>query len=122
MANTSLPNYTNYWGSKYVWQGLHFGPTSYTTGGETFSAATLGWGGLEFVLADNMGQAAVNSVSMVVPLSTSRTYFVGITFATTATGVVASVTIKWFVVATGAEVANATNLSAESVRLLAVGV
>jgi hypothetical protein len=124
MANTNAPfaGYDTSWGNKKAWQGAHFGPASYTTGGETLSASTFGWGGFELVLAANHGGATVDSIPMIVPLSISQNYFVGITFSTSASGAQASVTIKWYVTSTGAEVANATNLSAEKVRLLAIGV
>lgn len=109
-------------GNKRSWQGGHMGPASYATGGETLSAASFGWGGFEWVAADNQGVATVNSTPVVVPLALSTTYFVGITFATTAKGPQAKVTIKWYVTSTGAEVSNATDLSAEEVRLMLIGV
>lgn len=124
MASVNKPfsGYDTSWGNKKVWQGGHMGPLSYATGGETLTASSFGWGGFELVLAANQGVATVNSTPIVIPLALSGNYFVGITFATTAKGPQKSVTIKWYVTTTGAEVAAAVNLNAEEVRILMVGV
>jgi hypothetical protein len=124
MANVlaSFPGYDTSWGNKKVWQGHLIGPTSYVTGGIAFTASALGWGGIEFLVADNWQVATVNSQTILIPASLSGNYFVGIKLASTASGAVASFTIQWYVTSTGAEVGAAVNLSAEKVRLLAVGV
>jgi hypothetical protein len=121
-ANVPFPGYETLFGNKKSWLGDHYGPASYATGGETFSASSLGWGGLEFVRACFFQTETVDSIPMVVPVDESGTYFVGIKKSTTANGAVASVTIQWYVVSTGAEVSAATNLSTYRVTLEARGV
>ena len=100
------------------------GPSSYSTGGETLSAAQFGESGIDFIEPMNKGIASCTQGAVarnqLFPLSFSGTYFVTITVATTAEGAIASVTVMWFVAATGAEVAAAVDLSAEEFRALAV--
>lgn len=124
MATKTLPGYSTAWGNKNAAVLESYGPKPYVAGGYTLTAAELGWGGLDFVAPMNFGEATVNSQLVVVPLSVSGTYFVGVTLATTAVGAVSSVTIKWYTTSTGAEVTtvSSTDLSAERVRLLVVGV
>ncbi len=122
MANTPLAGYDTSFGNHKAWVGDHIGPASYTTGGETFAAHDLGWGGLEIVEPLNKGLITIGADTLVAALSISGTYFVTVTMGTSAVGAVASVTITWYVVATGAEVTAATDLSAEKVRLLVLGV
>ena len=64
----------------------------------------------------------LSSIKFIFPESAtiSGTYFVRFFRTGTGTGV-ATVRNKWYVVATGAEVANATNLSTETIRVLAIG-
>jgi hypothetical protein len=89
----------------------HTGPTSYATGGETIGTSnnltgisTQGLSVIDFV--DGGG-------------SVSGTYFV-ISYPV-GTGSRKTYKLLWFVTATGAQVANAVNLSAETVRLVVVG-
>lgn len=115
MADTMLPGYISTIGSKYNAIVDHLGPTSYVTGGETITAAQYGVGGIEFVNTMNdftQGTAQYTGVSF------SGTYFVNVIMPTTTAlgGALSKFTLKWYVVATGAEVANTTNLSAEKVR------
>lgn len=114
MADQPLPGYDTSFGNKKAWVGDHHGPDSYVTGGETFSARQLGWGGFDFVVPGNFSQ--------LQNLSMSGTYAVGVRFATTAVGAVASVTLVWYVAATGLQVAQGTDLSDEAIRLFALGV
>lgn len=122
MSNIPLAGFDTSFGNHKAWVGDHFGPASYATGGETFTAHQLGWGGLEFVELANLGLITVAADQLVVPLSFSGTYFATVAFGTAAVGAVASVTIKWYVVATGAEVAALFDLSAEKVRVFALGI
>lgn len=91
------------------------GPSSYPTGGQTVDAATLGWGGFDYV---SPGEG----------LSYSGTYsckvqYLPVDAAPSAQkGAVGSVKVQWFVVSTGVEAANATDLDGEIVRLFALGV
>lgn len=83
------------------------GPVSYTTNGVTVGASALGFPG---------------GVYAVIPMdaSVSGTYRLVIT---SVSGVRRStVVIRWFVIATGLEVGNGTNLSAEKFRFVAWGV
>ena len=83
------------------------GPKSYTTGGVLVSAQVFG---------------LLSTVRFWMPetLSKSGPYFVKV--LRTGTGVTASVALfQWFVQSTGAQVANATDLSAETIRVIAIG-
>jgi len=103
------------------------GPASYVNGtGQIIYPSLFGWGGFDFVQAMNTGLVSVNQAAdyLVVDMSRSGTYFITIRLSTTyACGqAVKSVTIKWYNVADFAEVTNATDLSAERVRLMFIGV
>lgn len=121
MADTILPGYLTTIGNKYMLVVDHFGPASYPTGGETITAAQYGIGGIDFIDSTNdINQGTVQYTGV----SFSGTYYVDIKLATTTApgGSVSSLKAQWFVVATGAEVANTTNLSAEKIRLRIMGV
>ncbi len=125
MATKTLPGYSTSWGNKNAAVLESYGPKSYVAGGYKLTAAELGWGGLDFAAPMNFGAAALGgAVANVVPLSVSGTYYVTVVLATTAVNAAPYVTIQWFVAASGAEVTTVsnTNLSAERVRLLVVGV
>jgi len=83
------------------------GPASYTTGGVLISATRFG---------------LLTKLALVIPetLSASGTYFVKILRTGTGTNV-NTVLVQWFVQSTGAQVANGTSLSAESVRIMVIG-
>jgi hypothetical protein len=110
MAQTDfpLPGYEAVLRSKKLEVWDHVGPAAYVTGGEAFSALNLNWGGFDFV--DSM-------------LSESGTYFIRAIPNGNPKGQAAqNVQLVWFVSATGAQVGAGTDLSAETVRLFAVGV
>ena len=113
MADKPLPGYDTSFGNKKAWVGDHFGPASYVTGGERFTAHQLGWGGIDFILPGNGSRIQI--------LSMSRDYSISVLFDTAAVGAVPAVTIRWANVF-GAEVAQGTDLSAEAVRLFVLGV
>ncbi len=113
MADQPLPGYDTSFGNKKAMVIDHHGPASYVTGGEVFSARQLGWGGFDFVVPGNFAR--------VQHLSMSRNYSVSVAFDTTAVGAVHGVTITWYNVL-GLEVADGTDLSAEVIRLFALGV
>ena len=102
-----LSGYPSFTSNKRMLVTNHFGPTSYTTGGETVAIRPLGMGG-----ADWVGQWA-NSLSGL---------YYGMIFLPAKLGPVSQVTIQWFEFAGGGEVANGTNLSAETLRLAVIGV
>lgn len=126
MANSLVPfaGYDTSLGNKKEWLGDHYGPVSYPTGGYPMTAAQLGWGGLEFVTPLFLTTQTINAtVSGGVPTDYTAAYFISIKpAASTAQGAVASVTVQWYVISTGAEVTNATNMSAIRIRLNARGV
>jgi hypothetical protein len=86
----------------------HAGPTSYTAvssptaGGDFLQASEFGLKYIEFVIGGSNGTHSV--------VATNPTK-----------GPAASVQLKWVVVATGAEVAGAVNLSTSSVGILVIG-
>lgn len=82
----------------------HDGPASYPTGGEVITAASLGMRSIAFVIS-TMSLSGVNYVEPYLGNKKSATSF----------------KLMWTVVATGAQVANAVNLSTESCKLLVVG-
>lgn len=81
------------------------GPASYTTGGVKVYANTFGMLSLRYINAMGTTRSTTYYVREVSPSGPGSSF----------------VTLKWFVSATNAEVANATNLSAEFIRVLAVG-
>lgn len=83
----------------------HDGPASYTTGGETIQAAALGFKRIAYI---GGGVGSAGGANFIVPFLLGK-------------GMRTSFKLGWNVQATGAEVAAATNLSADSVKLLVVG-
>lgn len=83
----------------------HDGPASYTTAGETITAASLGFKTICFVIA----MASLAGTRYLHPYIVAK----GVNPT--------SFKLLWTVVSTGAEVANAVDLSADSCKLLVVG-
>ena len=81
------------------------GPTSYTTGGVTLGATAFGLQGFRVLMSSH--------------LTASGTYFVR--FQMPSGPGASTVTVLWYVASSGAQVTNATNLSAEKIRILAFG-
>lgn len=120
MSDNAVNGYADVFGKHAAWIGDHTGPASYVaytapaTGGDVIQAATYG----------------LRSIDMVAPIgySVSGNYAVRAKFATAKSGNAAtSAILVWFAVtySTGVEVltevANATSLSAETIRLMVVG-
>ena len=84
----------------------HTGPSSYQTGGESISSSVVGIDVFFFV------QAAA--------FSASGTYTLLVLYPTP--GASTSFTLAWYVAATGVQVSNGVNLSAEHVRLIVGGI
>ena len=82
------------------------GSNSYTTGGVLFSAQRLALKTFAFIWPET--------------LTESNTYFVKILRTGTGTNS-GTVLVKWFVQATGAEVGAGVDLSAEYIRIAAIG-
>ena len=82
------------------------GPTAYVTGGVFVSASVLGLNQVKFVQGMDLSSDGLNFVRIISISGQGAPRF----------------KVLWFVNATGAEVANATNLSAKSVRVLGYGV
>ncbi len=100
------------------------GPRSYLNGtGYVLKASVLGFGGIEFIEAMNTAKITVSSDKWVAPLTHSGTYYATIRLATTvqAGQAVTQVTIWYYNVSDGAEVTNATDLSAEYIRCFVLG-
>lgn len=82
------------------------GPTSYTTGGVTQSATAFALlSGIKVLLSSNVSQDGLYFARFLMPRGSGFPTF----------------TMQWFVSSTGLQVANGTNLSASSIRVLAFG-
>lgn len=100
----TVKGYVDVWGKHGAAPIDHTGPKSYTTGGETLTASRYGLRSLDWVGGG---------------ITVSGTYEAK--GKTIGTGLRTTYKLVWFVVATGAEVTAATDLSAEKVRLFTVG-
>lgn len=102
------------------------GPASYINGtGQVIAASVLGWGGFDAVFGVNTGRIATQAGDVLVAcLTLSGTYFCTFRIPTTAAKGQAAkqVTIWWYNVSDFAEVTNETDLSAERIRTVFVGV
>lgn len=116
-TSSLLMGYPIYQGSKKIQVVDLSGLSTYTPGGETIQAAQFGQGGIDYVQLMNQKLETIGGDMVMVAESFSGTYFVTIEVGAGTVGAVSSVTIKWYVVATGAE-AGAIDLSAEKVRAL----
>ena len=105
MANTKLKDYpAAIAGGKQIVVLDHDGPASYPTGGEVFSARQCGLKTIDSIQA-GLSSDLADYVWPVITVKGSRP----------------SVKLFWVVVATGAEVANAVDLSTKFVRLTVIG-
>lgn len=98
-------------GGKQYTVGDYYGVASYVggaTGGDTIYPSTLGF---------------FNSILNIIDISidTTGTYFAQAQAPNTGLVGSAGWKIRWYVAATGAEVSNATNLSAIAVKMSALG-
>jgi len=109
-----MDGYTQSFGTKQACVAELAGPSSYPTGGQEVEAASLGWGGFDAVA--------------VMGLSYSGTYYAHVQYLPVDAAPsgqkppVQSVKILWYVLATGAEVANTTDIDGEILRLFCIGV
>ena len=114
MPNRPMAGYPQPVGAKYEMVIDHDGPASYNntgvtlTSGETINASDLGFGGIEYAEADAVSSDGVNYV-YVMNLNQSTSGPMA--------NALPSVVLRWFVLATGLEVANAVNLSGKSIRV-----
>jgi hypothetical protein len=81
------------------------GPKSYATNGVKLSANLFGLLSLKLVLPMDLSSDALNFVRVTSPSGPGSP----------------TVTVRWYVTSTGLEVANATDLSAKSIRMMAIG-
>src|SRR5882762_1898866 len=105
------------YGAKYELVVDHDGPSSYAGGvgnGEVVLASDFGLGGIELCQVDALSSDGLNYAYVTL---TGQSTKAGIT-----ADAVASLKIRWYVLATNAEVANATDLSGKSIRLQIRGV
>lgn len=113
-ALTVVPGFQQYFGSKLKMVCEVTGPASYLAGGQTITNTSLGWGGFD-VVAVPMRSLSGTYRCEVQPLPIDATPSVPL-------GAFQTFKIVWIVVATGAEVADAVDLSAEVVRFDALGI
>ena len=109
MANVPLPGYVTAFGGKKFSIVDHSGPSSYAAGGETINASDVGMGGLDRISASQYSMSGTYSVVVLYPALANAIS-------------VTSVKLAWYVVGTGAQVTNGTDLSAEHIRMEAWGV
>lgn len=120
MANRILPGYMNQVGAKLEVIVDHDGPASYANGGtpstsgEVINASDFGLGGFELVQCDHLSQDGLNDVFAQLVNQSAPGDTIG--------NAVPTARLRWFVTSTGAEVANAVNLSTKSIRLQIRGV
>jgi hypothetical protein len=116
MAIRILPGYVMSTGAKYEVIIDRDGPVSYTggaSGTDILNASDLGLGGFESVAADALSQDGLTACYVqLINQSTSGPQGNAVTQAR----------LRYFVVATAAEVANATDLSGKSWRFQIRGV
>ena len=115
-----LPGWPAYMGShKFVVAEMKGLAAYLAANHETVQALQFGGGGIEWAEIGNKKWGVVNGLAAYVAFSYSGTYFATIEFASGAVGAQASMTLKWYVTATGAEV-NAVDLSGETIRLFLI--
>lgn len=96
--------YVDIWGKHGGAVIDHTGPKSYTTGGQTLTASRYGLRSLDYVGGGISVSGTYVARGKAVGKGNRTTY-----------------TLVWFVVSTGAEVGSGVDLSAETVKLFAVG-
>jgi hypothetical protein len=106
MADQIVKGFLDTWGIHGVPLVEHKGPSKYTQGGETLTCGTNGYFG------------ARAFAFLIGGITYSGTYRVEAVYG--GAGLRATVKLYWTNVSTGQQVANNTNLSGETVRLLVV--
>jgi hypothetical protein len=129
MANRALAGYPLQTSDKLDLVIDHDGPASYNntgtfgTSGEQINAADLGIGGFEYVECDDISSDGLNSIQIVLGATTAgATNLQPAPSAQQPGAAVQTFVIHWYVLATGAEVVNAVNLSGKYVRIRIRGV
>jgi hypothetical protein len=124
MTRKNLEGFPTSWGSSRVSVFVHTGPASYVAAGSDDTYPNLG----DRVTVEEAGLKAFDAVIPVGVSSISGAYRVEVLYPggnTPTTGGAAVpdrfVILRWIVVATNAEVEVETDLSGQSVRLLAIG-
>lgn len=85
---------------------VYTGPSSYVAGGDPIAAATLGWGGFDFISGGMLDSTGTYYLQPVFSGFSARTV----------------VKILFIIASTGLEEAAGTNVSTSTARLLALGV
>lgn len=122
MARKNIEGYPTSFGNQRVCLFIHTGPASYTaitnatppTGGDTVQAIEAGLKYLDALvcpMTSDDGQYIVQAVSINGNGAGAGTAAVPAT----------TMKLRWLTAATGAEVSGGTNLSARTIRLLAIG-
>jgi len=123
MANVFVQGYPTPSGSKILCIFDHSGPTSYSNigsssgTGDVVNASDLGLGGFDSVNGSFSAYDFTNTYNVKMlwaPASSPA--------APASDGAVGSFVLQWFVISTGLEVANTTNLSAKTVRLHVIAI
>lgn len=111
-GNTTLPGYPLPVGTKYRQVFDHAGPVSYSQAtGDAINASDLGFGGIDSI------HPIFGGVTLSGTYQLKAYYTPTLTAGNASPGTPQKVLCRWYVVAGGAEVANAVNLSGELVRL-----
>jgi hypothetical protein len=116
-GNRILAGYVQQIGGKMDLIVDHDGPSSYVGGagnGEVINASDFGLGGIELCDVDALSSDGLNYCYVLLTGQSTKT-------GNTADAV-ASCKIRWYVLATATEVANAVDLSGKSIRLRIRGV
>ena len=104
MANTKLKGYpgpTATGAIEIIFD--HDGPASYTTGGETLTAASLGYKNIHTVMCSGSD----NGLLMVLPRASVK-------------GITPTIKLVWVTIVGGVEIANAAPLNARFCRIRAI--
>lgn len=99
---------------KYSWTGDYFGPASYVQPGETIPASFFGMTGIEFITVSGNSQSGTYTVRPAFAANSAP--------GETRAPVFSTVQLQWLTAATGAQAGAGTNLSAENVRMMVVGI
>lgn len=109
-----LDGYEQLFGSKKAMVAELVGPASYLAGGQTVTAAQLGWGGFDHAVAQGFSLSGTfYGKVQLLPLDPTPSEFLG---------AAQSFKMVWYVTSTNAQVADAVDLSAEVMRFFAIGV
>ena len=122
MARKNLDGYPTSFSNVKACVFVHPGPASYATvviatpptGGDTVLAAEAGMKAFDTIQGGMTSDDGQYMVQVISPNGNSAS-------SSTAAQPTTTMKLRWIIAATGAEVANTTNLSARTIRLFAMG-